>query len=188
MALEKAFRDLVTCLGKARDAFHEVRLTVVEDRPRKSEVIIVDHFEYGIEDILGWLEEAFNHGSAAEKAVALPLNLDRAVRSLTKCQALFQNVQRRYSADLVSYAKIEELIRVGRERKGEWKGWTDSVLKGLEQCRESVDQSGLALTSCWQEIAERPAGTNVTVQATNIGQQIVRAPAEIAESVEERVP
>jgi hypothetical protein len=187
MALERVFRESTVRLRKLSDALKEARLTIVEDRPRRHQVVVADHFEYGIEDILGWLEEAIQNSVEAQQAVALPLNLDRAVRSLGKCQDLFRRVQRRYSADLISYARLEELMRIGSERRGEWQGWTESVKKGLEHCRQPMEDASLALTRCWQEIAERPAGTNVTVQTTNVGQQIAPAAPEAREPVQEGV-
>lgn len=188
MALERVFQELIARLRKLRDALKEVRLTVVEDRPRKDQVVIVDHFEYAIEDILGWLEEAVSSGAEAQQSVALPLNMERAVRSLSRCQELFQRIQRSYSVNLISYSRLEELTNVGRERRGEWQGWTESVQKGLEQCRKPMEEAGLALVRCWQEIAERPAGTSVTVQTTNVGQQITRPATESREPIEEGVP
>lgn len=184
MALERVFRELTARLSKLRDALKEVRLTVVEDRPRKDPVVVVDHFEYAIEDILGWLEEAVASGAEAQQALNLPLDVDRAVRCLSRCQDLFQRLQRAYLVNLISYGRLQELMNVGREKRGEWQGWTESVKKGLEQCRKPMEDAGLALVHCWQEIAERPAGTNVTVQTTNVGQQI-RPAAESGEPAQE---
>jgi hypothetical protein len=187
MALERVFQELIARLRKLRDALKEVRLTVIEDRPREDPVVVVDHFEYALEDILGWLEEAVTSGAEAQQSVALPLNLDRAVRCLSRCQDLFQRIQRSYLVSLISYGRLEELTSVGKEKRGEWQGWAESVKKGLEQCRKPMEDASLALIHCWQEIAERPAGTSVTVQTTNVGQQITSRTRENQEQVQEGV-
>ena len=57
----------------------------------------------------------------------------------------------------------------GKLQVGDWAG---SVKHGLEQCRQPIDAVGKALAACWQEIAERIGTTSISVQATNIGQQI----------------
>jgi hypothetical protein len=172
MALEKTFHVLTSRLRKLSDAVTEVRLTIVEDRPARNEVMIVDHFEYGVEDILGWLEESLKAASEAEHAVGHPLDLDRARRALSRCQELFQRTQRRYWSDLISYARLQELTAFGAQRRGEWQGWTESVKKGLEQCRQPFEESDVNVSQCWQELAERLGTTNVSVHTTSIGQQI----------------
>jgi hypothetical protein len=175
MALEKAFQELTTRLRKLRDALMEVRLTVVEDRPVTDEAVLVDHFEYGIEDVLGWLEDGIKHAAEAEQAVGVPLDLDRARRGLSHSQEWFQRAEQRYFGDLVSYVRIEELTSFGRQRRREWQGWAESVKKGLEHCRPAMEETSQALIRCWQELAERLGTMNVSVHTTNIGQQITPA-------------
>lgn len=176
MALEATFRELYTHLRRLHDTLLALRVTVAEDKPLKGEAALVDHLEDTILELMGLLGECLTSARAAQKAVAHPLNLDRARRALTNCQERFHQIEQQFAADLVSYEKLKDLSSLGSERRGEWLPWASSVKHGLEQCRQPLDLASKALAGCWQEIAERVGMTSVSVQATNIGQQLVSAP------------
>jgi hypothetical protein len=82
VALETTFRNLHSQLKKLQDNLLALRLTVAEDKPLKGETALVDHFEDSIVDSMGLLEECLNSAHAAQKAVGLPLDLDRSRRAL----------------------------------------------------------------------------------------------------------
>jgi hypothetical protein len=172
VALEATFRELHTRLMNLQDNLLALRLTVAEDKPLKGEAALVDQFEDSILDAMGLLDECLHSSRAAQKAVGLPLNMDQARRALTTCQNRFHLAAQRYSEELISYEKLRDLASLGKTRGREWASWAGSVKHGLEQCRQPIDAVGKALAACWQEIAERIGTTSISVQATNIGQQI----------------
>ncbi len=172
MALEATFRELHTQLMSLQDNLLALRLTVAEDKPLKGEAALVDHFENSILDAMGLLNECLNSSRDAQKAVGLPLNMDHARRALTTCQNRFHLAARCFSEELISYEKLRDLASLSKTRGREWTSWAASVKHGLEQCRQPIDAVGKALAACWQEIAERIGTTSISVQATNIGQQI----------------
>ncbi len=171
MALEKTFRRLSEQLRKLNDALFALRLTVVEDKPLRGEVALVDDFENAVEDLVGWLEEARGAASEAERRVGHPVDLERTRRALTTCQERFHRIEQGFSTDLVAYERLKDLAGLGSERRGEWQGWASIVRKGIEQCRQPLESTSKALSDCWQEIAERVGTTVVSVQATSIGQK-----------------
>jgi hypothetical protein len=173
MALEKVFREFAVRLLRLRDRVQELRLTVVEDRPPKRDAVVVDDFEYAVEDILGWLAEAIDGSGKAAKAAGHPVNIDAARRSLTSCQEKVRQIEKCFAAKLASYEKVSDLTKFGAERRGEWPSWVSSVRQGIEQCRQPLEDAGGGLAECWQEIAERAGMTSVTVSTTAIGQKIV---------------
>ncbi len=179
MALEATFRDLHSQLKKLHDNLLALRLTVAEDKPLSGEAALVDQFEDSIMDAMGLLDECLNASRSAQKAVGHPLDLDRARRALTTCQERFHRAERRFSDELVSYEKLRDLASVSEKRGREWASWASSVKHGLEQCRQPMDAVSKALAACWQEIAEHVGTTNISVQATNIGQQITTTAAEL---------
>jgi len=171
MALEGTFRTLLIQIGKVCDTLNAVLLTVGDKPPRRG-AVLVDEMENTVLDMLGLAEDARTAARAAEKAVAAPMDLDRGRRALGKCQESFHRVERQFSNELVSYEKLKDLASLGSDRGGEWKAWAGSMKDAIEQGREPLEETSKALAACWQELAERLGTTNVSVNATNIGQQI----------------
>jgi hypothetical protein len=181
MPLEKTFRDHTTGLRKLRDRVQELRMTVVEDPPRHRSAAIVESYEYAVEDLLGWVNEALEAAMEAEVSVGEQVDLGAARWSLAVCQDTFHRIERVFSTNLVSYEKMKDLSSFGNERRGEWSAWTATVKLGIDHCREPLDDSRNALAACWQELAERAGGTTVSVRTTNIGQQITTPMEAIAD-------
>jgi hypothetical protein len=172
VALERVFGDLPIQLRKLSDALREVRLTLCEDRPTGGNIALLDDFEYALEDCLGWLDEAATSAGDACQGVTYPLNLDRARWALTVCQKRFDQAEERFLSGLVSPDRLQDLMVLADERRGEWGGWVSSLKRGLEPCRDSLKQTSKALLACLQEIAERVGTTTVSIQNTNIGRQL----------------
>jgi hypothetical protein len=170
--LEMAFHELSVQLRKLRDTFLGVRLTVVEDKPPRDEVALVDRFGDAVEDIVGWIEEALAAAIEGEQAVANPLDMYRTRTALTTCQERFNRLAQQFASDLVSYERIDDLIKFGRRRGGEWRRWANTVRESLEQCRQPLHEVSHSLFMCWQELADRLGMSSVAVQNTVIGQQI----------------
>jgi len=76
---------------------------------------------------------------------------------------------------------MREITGLGARRKGVWLIWSHNVKRDLDVCRYELDLARKSLTACWQELAERAGTTNISVQATNIGQQITPRRSEIGE-------
>ena len=170
MALEAAFQELVAQLGTLRDSLMGLRVTVVEDRPLVGGVILADTLGDSVEDLLGWLEEALEGAVEGQQAVGHPTDVDRARRSLTACQEQYNRIAHRFSSELISYERMEQLTSLGHQRGRGWLAWTDSVKEALDRCQQPLYDTNQALFFCWREIAERAGMTSVSVQA--IGQQI----------------
>jgi hypothetical protein len=58
MTLEAAFQDLGVQCHILYDVLLGLRLTVVGDKPRTGDVVLVDEFGDATDGLLGWLEEA----------------------------------------------------------------------------------------------------------------------------------
>lgn len=172
MALEKTFGELPNTIRRLRDSLLALQLTVREDLPLHGSVVLVDQFGDAVDDSLGWLEDSLAAAVEVQQCAKHPVDIDRARRALVICQDQFHRMEQRFHSDLISYEKLKDLTGFGRSRRGEWIGWVKSVRKGLEECRTPMDDVSKALLACWQEIAEHAGMTSVSVQATNIGQQI----------------
>jgi hypothetical protein len=170
VALEATFRDLSVCLHRLHDALNELQVTL-GDKPPKDESALADAFETAVLDLMGTLHQARKAALHGRRAVGHPVDLDRARRALTLCQERFHRIEQQFASDLVSYEKLKELARLGNERR-EWLPWAGAVKQGIEQCRQPMEQTSGALASCWQELAERLGTMSISMQATNVGQQI----------------
>jgi hypothetical protein len=171
MALEATFRQLSVRLHKLHDALNALHVTV-GDRPPDDEAALADGLENAVLDLMGTLHEARKSAMAARQGVGTPIDLDRARRALMVCQKCFHRIEQQFAAELVSYERLRELARLGRARRREWIPWANSTKAGIEQCREPIELTSKALASCWEELAERLGTTNISMQATNLGQQI----------------
>lgn len=170
MALEATFRDLSVCLHQLHDALNELQVTL-GDKPIDDESAVADDIETKVLDAMGTLHEARKAALNARRAVGHPVDLDRARRALTLCQERFHRIEQQFASDLVSYEKLKELDRLGNERRA-WLPWSNTVKQGIEQCRQPLEQTSAALAACWQELAERLGTMSISMQATNVGQQI----------------
>jgi hypothetical protein len=155
VTVEAAVGKLGRELKRLKDELEAVRVTVVEDRPSGDQAVVADRLGDAVEELVGWSVEAV---AAAEKmreaVVGERVKLRLVRKSLGESQRSFHRVLQRYN-ELVSYARIAELMQLARERRGEWPAWVTAVRKGLEKCREPLEAVAEAYLECWEEIAER---------------------------------
>lgn len=171
MSLWGTLDTLPRTLRQAHEQFYYLWLTAAQDHPRESENDIIPALVERVGDgatlILGDLKEAVTRADRAREVAGPPTRLDEVCRALKECQEALNRAHRRYADELRSYERLVQLARLGRERSGEWRGWTASARDGIESCRPPLDAATDALQGCWLEIAERVTLQSVTV--TSIG-------------------
>jgi hypothetical protein len=177
MALEPTFRQLTVALHKLHDAFEALQVTV-GDTPPNDEIALADALENKVLDMMSMLHLMREFSGQAQKAVTHPVELDTARHALTQCQQRFHQLEQQFTAELLSQDNLKEVARVGRERRG-WMPWSNSIRKGIEQCRQSLESTSAPFAECWQELAERLGAVNISMKATNVGQQITVAKPKI---------
>lgn len=171
MALETAFGEVQAQFQKLQEALQILYLTL-EDKPLTDGAMLVDDFSDITTDLLGWVEEALASAGDGRQAVERSINIDRVRRSLTTCHDRFNCITQRFSSDLASYERVAELVRLGRQRRGEWSAWSGAVKQALDHCQQPLYEVNQALFRCWQELTERAGIGSKFVQTTNIEQQI----------------
>jgi hypothetical protein len=169
MALETTFRNLTTCLHKVNDVMNALHITMEE--PEHGQAAVADDLTDKTLEMLGMVHDAQKAAASARKALGDPQNLDHARRGLVVCQERFHRIEQKFSAELASYKTLTELARIAGRSK-QWAAWANSATQGIEDCRQPLEQASEALAACWQELAERLGTTNISMQATNVGQQI----------------
>lgn len=176
MSLRTEFQSLCAQMESLQEALCSLR-TAIDDRPpRGQRVLLLDSFGDAVEGTLGWLEEALGLVAPLmeESQPKGEPNFDvgRARQALVFCQEQFNRIMNCFMFDLASYDKVAQLMQLGRERRGEWQGWSNTVKGELEGCQQHLYDMNQALFRCWLEIAERVGMTSVSVQTTTIGQQV----------------
>jgi hypothetical protein len=177
MALEATFRTLSVSLHKLHDALSALQVTV-GDTPPNDEVALADRLENTVLDMMGTLHEIRKVALKAQKAVTHPTDLDGARHDLTQCQERFHRMEQQFASDLVSYENLNQLAQLAKARRP-WTPWTKAFSQGIEQCRGPFDEASRALSSCWQELAEHLGKVNISMKATNVGQQITVAKPKV---------
>jgi hypothetical protein len=172
MAIEAVFLHLTSAYAAIRDALHSLGLTVIEDRPPRDEVLLVERLGNLVEDLRGWTEEGCGAADEAQEAITHPADLHRARRALAQANDRLIVVEHRFFGEALSYDTTDALLRFGRQRGGEWLGWSKSVVQALEACRTPLRALDEACLQAWQELGERLGARSVSLQTTNIGQQI----------------
>jgi hypothetical protein len=172
VATENTFREMRHHLGILQEALEALSTTADEDRPTRDDVVVAWSLSDAVLAARGLLEEAQGAADEACRAVAYPLDTDRARRALTACQERLHHFAHHFTFELASYDRLDDLRSVGEERGAAWLKWVGVVRQALEQCQVQVEGVRNALFSCWQELAERIVAGGVSVRNTTIGQQI----------------
>jgi hypothetical protein len=180
VALEETFTDMVVKWRQLREVLQALRITAVEDQPAEGAVLLIERCSDEVEDLFGWAALGLAAACDAQQGVGVIPNVARARHSLKMSQQHFGKLDDEFFI-FASYEHVSELVRFARKRRGEWLAWMHSMREATSQCREPVREVRDALASCWGELAEH-SGTSVSVQSTNIGQQISAAGTELNET------
>lgn len=176
MAIEQAISELDRRMRRLATSVTEVRVALVEDRPvkpRGADVALFDQFELAVDDVQGWIEEAFSGVRCVRQALEAS-NVDWAAarRILAGSQQRLQRTQWHFALELESQERADELVRLGDERRGEWPSWVRGVRDALRSCRTPLLETSDAMSQVWIQMAEAGPRTSISVQAHSVGQEI----------------
>ena len=127
-------------------------LLALEDRPSTATPALVDHFENAVADRLGASAEV----RAVAEALAAPgASFDERSAKLAAIQERINLSHKMFRQELAAFERIRALLRLGRERGGEWQSWARAVKMAIESCAPPFDAAQSALLACWRELAAR---------------------------------
>jgi hypothetical protein len=172
MSLEATLEALRRDLARLQEVVSDLRVTVTEDRPTRGAVVLVDQLDNVVTDLSSALEEADARAVQALQMSEPSGSLDAVRTALRDIHALLNRFTVQYIGELASHDQIARLLEMGRERGREWREWSREVKTAIERCAMPMKATAGASLECWSELAERLARHSVSVQATNIGQQI----------------
>jgi hypothetical protein len=171
MSLEAALESLRRTLGGLQESVSALQVTITEDKPARGGAVLVDQLDNLVTDMSGMLEEA-DHRAAEALQTSKPGPLDQTQSALGDVHRLINRFTALYTGELAAHDQIAQLLEMGRERGREWREWSQVVKTAIERCAAPMKRAAEALAECWSELAGRLARNSVSVQATNIGQQI----------------
>jgi hypothetical protein len=173
MSLEVSLEWLHRELSRLSEALSALHLTVSEDKPPSGTVPqLVDQLDNLITDLSGTIEEAGAHVDQVLSSTQPNGSLDATRVGLHRAQELFNRFTSSYASELATYDYIARLLQMGREREHGWWQWSQVVKTAIDRCATPASATAAAMLECWSELADRFARGSVSVQATNIGQQI----------------
>ncbi|MCL4860840.1 MAG: hypothetical protein KJZ93_15595 [Caldilineaceae bacterium] len=172
--LSTNLEHLMAALEQLRAALLALQITIAEDRPQRDESALVDLFGDAVTDQLGWLAEAQQIVDSARRAANDRRPPGEIWPHLITCDERLAQIE--YGCfDLGSHNRMTPLVRMGRQRGGEWPAWLSSVQQGLDAVQNGLFAGRHALVACMRDLAEYSGA--VMVQSTAIGQQFF-GPAE----------
>lgn len=197
MSIEKAFEHLQRRLGDLKEEVGELRVNAEEFYPvgrrerRKnghsaqetpSPVTTLAEKAAALE---GEVEEGLQAARKAAKAVRQPRNLLEAQLSTITVHRALSKTFRQFLHGVAAYEALDQLHQMGRELGNDWPKWTELIASIIDTCREHLLGTAQALGECWQELAEKLASNSVSLQTTNIGQQISAPQKLVPSSIQE---
>ena len=172
MSLEGALVSLRHSIAGLQEVVSDLRVIVTEDKPARGGVVLVDQLDNVVTELSSALEEADAKAAEALQLVEPGGSLDHVRGALHHIHGLLNTFAVQYVAELASHGPVSQLLLMGRERGREWREWTREVKTAIERCVTPMKTASAAVLECWSELALRLARHSVSVQATNIGQQI----------------
>ena len=172
MTLATTFAELQEQLETLRELLSDLDITLVEDKPLNDMSAPEGQFYDAALGARGYLEEALAAAREGREAADARYDLQSVQRWLVACHEQFDLFLDGFSSGLFSADRIRTLDRSRRGRGREWRAWMGVVIDTLGRCQTQVNHVTKSLILCSQEIADRSGTVSMSVQATNIGQQI----------------
>jgi hypothetical protein len=186
MAIERAFQLMCERLRLLKEAVDELHLNVsgdyhpespsqqrVDGDPgREQAPLPVQQLADAVSELQGAIEEAQHAAARAERTVRYPRRLLETQLALIVIQRCMNGVLTILLEDVSAYETMQTLIVMGRRKGGKWPEWVALVKTVIEACRAPLYETFQAISECWQELADKLSANAISLQTTNIGQQI----------------
>jgi hypothetical protein len=175
MTLEGNFKDLATKWERlVEELEHGLLWSVTETKPDEDHAL-ANHYVDAATDLIAVAREGL---AASQMAAGEIQSLGQAGKSLLRCQEQYNSVVELFDSKMASYSRIRRIRRFGSEKRDAWRDWAAHVCTAVDRCRPPIDELNRTMFKCWQEVADRVGMSSVSVQSTNIGQQISMSQSE----------
>jgi hypothetical protein len=170
VALQPAFEQLWSRLHELRDAVLAMQLTVVEDRPRGSDVVPVQDLGEAVGDLLAAVQEALAAASDGLAAAGSRSEPAAVPEPLLRAQAAANAAARLLATGVADRARLADLDDLARSRGRAWALWLSGVTEAVDRCGPPLWETQQSLMSCWSELTDRLVGRLVPPTADTASQ------------------
>jgi len=185
MSLELAFELLSKRLESLRDEVEELRFNAADffppthpgannnsDEHKQRAPSPVETLGENAEAVKGDLHEALAAFAKALAAMRPPRDLQHAQAALIDVSRYLNDAVDRFRKDIMQPTTLQLLSEMASELSGEWPEWLQQIKSITYTTRDKFLEVWRALCQCWEELADKLSSSAVSVQTTNIGQQI----------------
>jgi hypothetical protein len=185
MSLELAFELLSKRLESLCDEVEELRFNAADFFPpthpsgkmngdvhKHRPPSPVETLGENAEAVKGDLHEALAAFGKALGATRPPRDLQQAQAGLIDVSRYLNDAVDRFRKDIIQPKTLQLLSQMASELSGEWPEWLRQIKSVIYTIRDKFLEVWRALCQCWEELADKMSGGAVSVQNTNIGQQI----------------
>jgi hypothetical protein len=149
-----ALRDDIETLRDRQDrlcaCLTELRISVVEDRPRARDLALADVRADALDDLLALAMESAAAAADALQDATRPVDPPAVGRAILRCQELQDALAEKLGLDLLAFERIAELRAAARRHGREWASWASSVESSLQGCADALRAVGVAVLACWR--------------------------------------
>jgi hypothetical protein len=171
MTLDSALEHLWTRVHGLRDAVVAMQLTVVEDRPRDSDVVPVEALGDAVGDLLAAVQETLEATSDGLHAIQAGDGHGAVRGALLRAHRAANHAGRRLADDVADRARLGDLDDLTRRRGFAWRPWMAGVVDAVDRCRPPLWAVQESLLGCWSELTDRLAEPSAT-RATDTTRQL----------------
>jgi hypothetical protein len=155
MTMNTATGYLWQAVHQLRDDLSALRLQAVEDYPRDEPNKLVEHVGSVGETLAGWTEQVVDGTAKAVAAIDYPPDLPRFRQALDTCADGVERISAQLHEQLAATSRLDDLNALARQGGPELRAWVGAIKHALDQVHQSLSTVQTALTTCWQELAER---------------------------------
>jgi hypothetical protein len=151
MTIKRALVSLHDSLETLTRTVRDVAVAV--DDVGENDLALLDALREQVIEIEGELAET---GTLLQLAVAAESDGDapHAAHALADAHERFTALGRRVRFGLSGHDTLFEIRRLASRRGGAWRGWSEVVLRQLQQVDDALHHADAAFVSSWQEIAD----------------------------------
>jgi hypothetical protein len=147
MSLESSYAELRTRCRDVDQAVTELVTIVHEDRPRGSEIAVIDALRETVSELQAATVQANELLAQVTDLRALPSYLGSVDEAVTTAERI-------YWRDLRAFGPVSHLRRAERRDGREWRTWQRSVEASELRCEVPLVEARGAVLRAWREAAE----------------------------------